>query len=373
MASSAVGTEYISDIVIGLQYGDEGKGKIVHALAKKADAYDYCVRFNGGANAGHTIYHDGKKIVTHQVPSGILFGIPCIIGDNCYVDLDKLHVELAMLQDNGINTHDMIYLSTNVHIITSEHLREDAAESAIGTTKSGIGPCARDKYGRTGMRVDMLMSFGSSDKIDSLIHAGIQIVNPAELFIKFYSTNGHHPRVLVEGAQAYGLDITHGDYPYVTSSHCLATDCLNMGINMMPTDKKGNKYKLRIWGVAKAYETYVGAKHFQPDDEPTLCKIQTVGHEFGSTTGRKRQCNYLDLSRLRKAGFLNQITHLVINKCDVLEHPDVNTFRFADVTYEAPDIECFKLFVTESMKSVPCLADKNIYFEHAADSDTVFQ
>ena len=366
-------TEYISDIVIGLQYGDEGKGKIVHALAKNVDAYDYCVRFNGGANAGHTIYHDGKKIVTHQVPSGILFGIPCIIGDNCYVDLDKLHVELAMLQANGINTNDMIYLSTKAHIITPEQLREDGAESAIGTTKSGIGPCARAKYGRTGTRVDMLMSSGAGDKVESLIHAGIQIINPTELFIKFYDTYGHHPRVLVEGAQAYGLDITHGDYPYVTSSHCLATDCLNMGINMMPTDKRGNKYKLRIWGVAKAYETYVGAKQFQPANELILNKIQEIGHEFGSTTGRKRQCNYLNLSRLRESAFLNQITHLVINKCDVLEHPDINSYRFADVMYEAPDMTTFKEFVKMNMASVPCLEDKNIYFEHAADSDTVFQ
>lgn len=365
-------TEFISDIVIGLQYGDEGKCKIVHALAKNADAYDYCVRFNGGANAGHTIYHNGKKIVTHQVPSGILFGIPCIIGDNCYVDLDKLHVELAMLQDNGIKTSDMIYLSTNAHIITEEHLREDGAESLIGTTKSGIGPCARDKYNRTGMRVDMLISTGPADKIKFNV-SGIQIVNPANLFFKFYCKNGYHPRVLVEGAQAYGLDITHGDYPYVTSSHCLATDCLNMGINMMPTDKRGNKYKLRIWGVAKAYETYVGAKHFQSDNDPILDKIQEIGNEFGSTTGRKRQCNYLDLSRLRTAAFLNQITHLVINKCDVLEHPDINTFRFADIMYEAPTMECFKLFISESMKAVPCLGDKNIYFEHAADSETVFQ
>lgn len=363
---------YTSDIVIGLQYGDEGKGKIVHALAKNSDAYDYCVRFNGGANAGHTIYHEGKKIVTHQIPSGILFGIPCIIGDNCYVDLNKLHVELAMLEANGINTHDMIYLSTKAHIITEEHLREDGAESAIGTTKSGIGPCASDKYSRKGMRVDMLMTTGAKDTIESLIHTGIQIIKPVELFMTFYKTKGRHPRVLVEGAQAYGLDITHGNYPYVTSSHCLATDCLNMGINMMPTDRHGNKYQLRIWGVAKAYETYVGAMQFQPLDDPVLNKIQEIGQEFGSTTGRKRQCNYINLARLRESAFLNQITHLIINKCDVLEHPDINVYRFADTTYEAPDMQCFKEFVKTGMDSVPCLRKENIYFEHAADSDTIF-
>lgn len=358
---------YISDIVIGLQYGDEGKGKIVHALAKNKDVYEYCIRFNGGANAGHTIYHNGVKIVTHQVPSGILFGIPCIIGDNCYVDLDKLLAELNMLQYNGITTHNMVYLSTKAHIITTEHLREDGAESVIGTTKSGIGPCARAKYGRTGMRV------GNASMVKSLMHAGIKIVEPAKLFMKYYLQNGRHPRVLVEGAQAYGLDITHGDYPYVTSSHCLATDCLNMGINMMPTDRHGNKYQLRIWGVAKAYETYVGAKQFQPIDDPILSKIQEVGQEFGSTTGRKRQCNYLNLSRLCESAFLNQVTHLVINKCDVLEHPDINTYQFADTMYKATDMTEFKEFIKTNMNSVPCLKDEHIYFEHAADSDTVFK
>lgn len=365
-------TEYVSDIVIGLQYGDEGKGKIVHALAKNKNMYEYCVRFNGGANAGHTIYHNNKKIVTHQVPSGILFGIPCIIGDNCYVDLDKLFAELITLQDNDINTKNMIYLSPKAHIITAEQLREDGSESAIGTTKSGIGPCARAKYGRSGTRVDILSS-EHAILYERLTCATIQIIEPVKLFMDYYLQNGRHPRILVEGAQAYGLDITHGDYPYVTSSHCLATDCLNMGINMMPTDNRGNKYKLRIWGVAKAYETYVGAKHFQNDTDPMLNIIQEVGNEFGSTTGRRRQCNYINLKRLCESAFLNQITHLIINKCDVLDHPRVCTFKFADSDYKASDMDGFKLYIREIVKSLPCLDDNNIYFEHAADSDTVFQ
>lgn len=367
-----ISNTYISDIVIGLQYGDEGKGKVVHALAKNANSYEYCVRFNGGANAGHTIYHNGIKIVTHQVPSGILFGIPCIIGDNCYVDLDKLLIELNMLQNNGIQTKNMLYLSSKCHIITPEHLYEDGAESLIGTTKSGIGPCARNKYARTGTRIDTLMLSNTDEKIKKIITAGIQIVNPVELFMKYYATNNRHPRVLVEGAQAYGLDITHGNYPYVTSSHCIATDCLNMGINMMPTDRKGNKYMLRIWGVAKAYETYVGAYQFQPEDDHVLNKIQEIGQEYGSTTGRKRQCNYLNLSRLRESAFLNQITHLVINKCDVLEHQVINTYKFADTDYIPQSMSEFKEFIKLSMDSVPCLKTESIYFEHAPDSDTVF-
>lgn len=363
--------EYISDIVVGLQYGDEGKGKIVHALAKKPDAYEYCVRFNGGANAGHTIYHNGKKIITHQVPSGILYGIPCIIGDNCYVDIYKLLKELTMLQENEIKTHNMIYLSPKCHVIMPKHLDEDGTETKIGTTKSGIGPCAQDKYSRNGMRIDDLGSKGHIDIIKALVNAGINIKSPTELFMNHFSKYGRHARVLVEGAQAYGLDITHGDYPYVTSSHCISTDCLNMGINMMPEDRYGNKYRLRIWGVAKAYETYVGAKYFHPVNDHILDKIQEIGQEFGSTTGRRRQCNYLHIARLKESAFLNQITHLVINKCDVLTHPEINTYRFADVTYEAKTFDEFKIFVEDTMTISPCL--EKIYFEHSADSNTVFE
>lgn len=366
--------QYTSDIVIGLQYGDEGKGKIVHALAKNPGAYEYCVRFNGGANAGHTIYHAGKKIVTHQVPSGILFGIPCIIGDNCYVDIAKLLDELKMLHDHGIKTDEgMLYISPRCNIITVEHLTEDGKDTAIGTTKSGIGPCATAKYGRRGTRIDICQDV-TLYKI--LLDAGIEIQEPNRIFMEYFKKNNRYPRLLVEGAQAYGLDITYGDYPYVTSSHCLATDCLNMaGINMHPTDCFGNIYTTRIWGVAKAYETYVGAKEFQPGDDPILVKIQQVGQEFGSTTGRKRQCNYLNLDRLYESGFVNQITHLVINKCDVLTHPEVNTFKFADRDYaHLTTLDDFTSIIRESvtggMGRLPGL--KKIYFEHSADSATEF-
>jgi len=365
---------YISDIVIGLQYGDEGKGKVVHALAKNStDAYEYCVRFNGGANAGHTIYHNGAKIVTHQVPSGILFGIPSIIGDNCYVDVNKLLAEIEVLKCHGIKTDEgMLYLSPRCHIITPEHIKVDGQDTSIGTTKSGIGPCAISKYGRTGTRIDICQDV---DLYKILLDAGIEIQEPNRLFMDYFKKNNRYPRLLVEGAQAYGLDISYGDYPYVTSSHCLATDCLNMaGINIQPVDCFGNKYTTRIWGVAKAYETYVGAKEFQPAGDKILDKIQEIGHEFGSTTGRKRQCNYLNLDRLYESGFVNQITHMVINKCDVLAHPDIKTYKFADRDYELSDIDEFTTIIRESMTGgmgkLPAL--KKIYFEYTAESSTDF-
>jgi adenylosuccinate synthase len=351
---------YTTDIVIGLQYGDEGKGKIVHMLAARG-AYDFCVRYCGGANAGHTIYHNGQKIVTHQVPSGALFGIPCIIGDNCYLDVDKLIAEMQMLSKKGFNDIKL-YVSLNAHIITSNHLEQDGKDSIIGTTKSGIGPCATSKYGRTGIKLS-----DKPDAIGKLRDIGVDCAYPVKVFMQFYHANKRHARVLVEGAQAWGLDITHGDYPYVTSSHCLATDCLNMGINMHPNDKHGNQYAVRIWGVAKAYETYVGAKKFQPDDDPVLNKIQEVGAEFGSTTGRKRQCNYLNMDVLKTAAFANQVTHVVINKCDVLQHPDINTFNY--ITSPSADKSDLASLVFTSKRQGVVALDDVTEFEQAVTEE----
>ena len=383
---------YTTHIVIGLRWGDEGKGKLVDMLAARfAKTEDisrrFCVRFNGGPNAGHTIYHEGRKVVTHQVPSGILYGMPSIIGDNCYVDIDKLKAEIQMLREHGVNllpttnkssedgtempaTHTL-YISPNAHVIQEAHRTEDAGDTRIGTTKSGIGMCARDKYSRTGRRVrDCIME---CQELEAL---GVQIRSPAKILMDYYQTYGHHAPCLVEGAQAYGLDITYGMYPYVTSSHCLASDCFNMGINMHPTDRFGNRYSVRVWGVAKAYETYVGAMEFQDPTDPNMARLQELGHEFGSTTGRARQCNYLDLDGLVKAAFVNQCTDIVINKCDVLaaagrfatrtirEHP----FAAAEVELgpiqDYPDIEAFQHAITNAISLLPAL--KSVSFEFSA-------
>ena len=333
-------THVQSDIVIGLQYGDEGKGKVVHLLAKRGrSVYDYCLRYCGGANAGHTIYHNGQKVVTHQVPSGILFGIPCIIGGNCYLDVDKLLAEVTMLREHHVNisrepgSEYQVYIDLNCHLITDAHRELDGKDTLIGTTKSGIGPCATSKYGRTGIRL-----MDSPTAIKSLNDAGIQCVSVTKLLMEFTGANRRFPRMLVEGAQAWGLDITHGVYPYVTSSHCLASDCLNVGgICLQGTDRFGNTYSTRVWGVAKAYETYVGARQFQDLVDPILDQIQEVGAEFGSTTGRKRQCNYIDLDRLAEAAFVNQVTHVVINKCDVLTDPRVDTYRTTAASFHDMD------------------------------------
>ncbi len=373
----------LSKFVVGLQFGDEGKGKIIDALAaedyrqrmgtaknlvKDYIKYDYCVRYNGGPNAGHTIYHAGKKFVTHQIPSGIIYGIPSIVCDNCFVDINKLIGEIKYLNGLGVETAGLITLSTKCNIITAEHIAEDSKDTAIGTTKSGIGQCAAAKYARTGIRICDI------DQSELKAH-GVTIADPLNIFMDFYMANGRHPRFLVEGAQAFKLDITHGTYPYVTSSHCLVSDCFNTGINFSPTDTNGNTYEMQVWGVCKAYETYVGAMKFQPEDDPVLEKIQEIGREFGATTGRKRQCNYFDITSIIRAGFANQISRLVINKLDILDHPDIKKFVIIEERGEKREYEKeeFKSVIKATLHKHRLPNLEKIYFEETAEGTTVFE
>ena len=141
----------IADIVVGLSYGDEGKGKVTHHLLKSG-GYTHCLRFNGGCNAGHTIYHKGKKFVTHHIPAGVFFGVKSIIGRGCVVNLEQFHMEIEELEANGIPAGGLVFIDVGAHIITSNHVEEDVSDKAIGTTKRGNGPAYRDKYSRTGAR-----------------------------------------------------------------------------------------------------------------------------------------------------------------------------------------------------------------------------
>lgn len=282
----------IADVVVGLQYGDEGKGKVTHHLCRTGD-YTHVLRYNGGCNAGHTIFHEGRKFVTHHIPAGVFFGIKSIIGNGCVLDPVQFFKELTELETYGVNTQGLVYIAENCHVITSEHKEEDGKDKKIGTTKRGNGPAYRDKYNRTGAlakNVPALKPF---------------LIN---LYDEFWE-NGD-VKILCEGAQGTGLDIDWGDYPYVTSSHCLTSSALLNGIP---------HYAIRdVWGVAKAYETYVGAKKFQPEQNKVLDAIQEEGQEFGATTGRVRQCNWMSLPFLKKSMRLNAVNKLVINKVDIL-------------------------------------------------------
>ena len=283
----------ITDIVIGLQHGDEGKGKVTHHLLKSGE-YTHCVRFNGGCNAGHTIYHNGVKLVTHHIPAGVFFGVTSVIGNGCVVDPVKLFEEIAYLESHGINVRDHLKIAENAHIITSLHKAQDGTDERIGTTKTGNGPAYRDKYARRGVRA------GEIPELHSFI-------------IDIYEELSGDSVILMEGAQGFWLDPDWGDYPYVTSSHTGTAAAIQNGIN--PRSIRN------VWGIIKAYETYVGKRKFQPDDA-VFDDIQRIGAEFGATTGRVRQCNWINTREVRQAIDMNGVNRLVVNKMDVLREID---------------------------------------------------
>jgi len=289
------------DVVVDLQYGDCGKGKVTHHLLREG-VYTHCLRYNGGCNAGHTIYHEGKKYITHHIPAGVFFGVRSIIGAGCVVNLEQFFREIEDLEAGGVRADGNVFIARNAHIITEKHLEEDFADKEIGTTKRGNGPAYRDKYNRCGIRAENIPALK-----DYLV----------DLYDEFY--NYPVPWILCEGAQGFGLDIDWGDYPYVTSSHCTTAGAM---LNGIPP-----KAIRRVWGVAKAYETYVGAKNFQPKSE-TFDLLQKLGDEFGATTGRPRQCNWMNINLLKKAIDINGVTDLVINKVDILREADEWGIRF---------------------------------------------
>lgn len=280
-----------ADIVVDLQYGDSAKGKVTHFLCA-TKTYTHVLRYNGGNNAGHTIFHKGQKFVTHQVPAGVFFGVKSIIGPGCVVDPKQFLAELKALEKGGIKIKGKVFVASNAHVITSAHTAEDGNESSLGTTRRGIGPAYRDKYARTGQRADQC-----------------KLLKPylVDVYKEFYS--GKPVRILAEGAQGFGLDIDWGDYPYVTSSHCTVAGALTNGLPSRAVKD--------VWGVAKIYETYVGNKHFETK-EPVFEDIRKAGEEYGATTGRSRQCNWLNLDLLEQAVRMNGVTHIVFSKMDVL-------------------------------------------------------
>lgn len=308
-----------ADVIVDLQAGDTGKGKVAHALAKN---YDMVLRYNGGSNAGHTVYHNGKKIVTHLVPIGVLFGIPSIIGLGCVVNTQKLEQEIKDLNNAGINTEGLIFVDERAHIVFYKHIEEDNLDGKIGTTKQGIGPAYRDKYNRTGMRMKDLGKSPSSL---------FQVIDTYELL-----HNKHNNwRILCEGAQGFQIDIDWGDYPYVTSSHCTVGSAI---LNGIPPHKIAD-----VIGVMKAYETYSGSKTtFQDENDPDLQKIQEAGMEFGATTGRKRKVRWLDLDGVIKALNINGVTELIINKADILEQIGVFKYVYNETLHQVSTLKEFQ-------------------------------
>src|ERR687891_1559231 len=330
-------------VIVGAQWGDEGKGKVVDLLAERADMV---IRFQGGNNAGHTIVRDGETWKFHLIPSGILYAAKtCAIGNGVVIDPRVLIDEIDNLRAHGIDVSGL-KVSANAHLIMPYHLMLDHAGEAklgkleIGTTKRGIGPCYADKAARLGIRVqDMLDEKILKKKIMAALEPKRLSLRPfardprlnlqtmsdeyltfghrLEQFIADTATLAHRALdrgkiVVFEGAQGAMLDIDHGTYPFVTSSNPVAgAACVGAGVGPKDIDE--------VWGIAKAYSTRVGSGPFPSELEDELGeRMREAGHEFGTTTGRPRRCGWVDLVALRYAARINGLTGLVVTKLDVL-------------------------------------------------------
>jgi adenylosuccinate synthase len=334
-------------VIIGTQWGDEGKGKVVDLLTEDAAMV---VRFQGGNNAGHTIVRDDEVFKFHLIPSGILHpGKICVIGNGVVVDPSILIEELESLRRRGVDVAGL-RISANAHLIMPYHVMLDTVGEAklgkleIGTTRRGIGPCYADKSARLGVRVqDLLDPKILRKKIMAALEPKQQALRPfardpkldLHAMTEEYLRYGHRLEphiadtsrlcwealdsgrsVIFEGAQATMLDLDHGTYPFVTSSNPTAgAACVGAGVG--PTDIA------EVWGVCKAYTTRVGAGPFPTElDDEVGIHLRDRGHEFGTTTGRERRCGWLDFVALRYATRLNRLSALAITKLDVLSGLD---------------------------------------------------
>jgi adenylosuccinate synthase len=335
-------------VIVGAQWGDEGKGKITDLLAERADAI---VRFQGGNNAGHTIVRNGKTWKLHLMPSGILYrGKLCVIGNGVVIDPKVLTDELDELRRRRVDTTSL-RISANAHLIMPYHLMLDHAGEAmlgklqIGTTRRGIGPCYADKAARLGIRVqDLLDEKILKKKILAALDPKRFSLRPfakdprldLQTMTEEYLTYGHRLEryiadtsrlvleqldadqlVVFEGAQGALLDIDHGTYPFVTSSNPVAgAACIGAGVGPKDIDE--------VWGVTKAYSTRVGAGPFPTELEGPLAEeLRERGGEYGTTTGRPRRVGWIDLVALRYAARINSLTALAVTKLDVLSGMEI--------------------------------------------------
>ena len=311
------------DIVLGCRCGDEGKGKVVYSLLN-SNNYNLCVRFNGSGNAGHTIYlNNDTKVVVHQLPVGILkSGVYNLISSDCLINIKKLKEEIDYVKSFNIDITGRLFISKACHIITDECIEYDKQNNTIGTTGSGIGPTYSQKMLRQGKRV--------ADYFDLFTELGVEIVDMRKFWQSDFVKNTIHD-ILLEGAQGFELDINWTNhYPYCTSSTCTISGAINTGIPI--------KNIRHIYGISKIYDTYVGNMEFQPKDNEELERIGKLGHEFGATTGRKRQCNYLNLDTLKEALLINQCNRCIINKIDILE--ELGIFKL----YHNGELKTFNTF-----------------------------
>lgn len=331
------------DVILGMQWGDEGKGKIVDYFAKN---YDVIARFQGGPNAGHTLYVDGQKIVLHQIPSGIFHEEKTnLIGNGVVLDAVTLMKECANVAAMGVNYKKNLFISERAHLILPTHRALDKASELskgnekIGSTLKGIGPAYMDKTGRNGLRVGNLLdksfttdyiklrmkhqrlldNFNFQEDINAWEE---EFFEALEFLREFKIVNGEYfinekiqkgQRILAEGAQGSMLDVDFGTFPFVTSSNTISAGvCTGLGI-------APQKIK-EVFGISKAYCTRVGSGPFPTElHDETGELLRKTGNEFGSTTGRPRRCGWIDLVALQFACMINGVTQIIMTKADILD------------------------------------------------------
>ena len=332
-------------VVVGAQWGDEGKGKLVDVLAERAD---WVVRYQGGANAGHTVHIGGHSFVLHQIPSGIMHaGVRCAIGNGVVLDPDTLFTEIDELVRDGVDVEGRLYVSDRAHLVLPHHKLldcESAASRVIGTTGRGIGPAYEDKVARRGIRVldlrhpdrlrellgrsiehanNQLAAFGSAKRAD--LDATVELLERLaprllpladDVGLAVHRAQRSRAAVLLEGAQGSLLDVDHGTYPFVTSSSTTSGGAAT-GVGIGPGTIDA------VLGVVKAYTTRVGNGPLPTElDEPLASRVRELGHEFGATTGRARRCGWFDAVVVRYAARVNGLTGLAVTKLDVLDTLD---------------------------------------------------
>ncbi|MDI6840082.1 MAG: adenylosuccinate synthase [bacterium] len=316
-------------VIVGTQWGDEGKGRVIELFAKDADVV---ARYNGGANAGHTIYVGGDRLVFHIIPSGIIYPHTiCIIGNGVVIDPEVLIKEIKTAKSKGINIEHRLFISDKAHLVMPYHKLRDDKDGLLGTTRMGIGPCYEDKYARRGIRVaDLLYPEVFKEKLKNnlkeypslkLDKIYVQYKSFSDFIIPFITDTStllnqwidKGKEVILEGAQGLLLDVDHGTYPFVTSSNPQAgAACCGLGIGPTKIDE--------VIGVTKAYTSRVGngplptrmTKEFENI-------VREMGQEYGATTGRPRRCGWLDAVLVGKALKVNDIKKIVITKLDVLD------------------------------------------------------
>jgi adenylosuccinate synthase len=315
-----------ADIVVGLAWGDEAKGKVTNQLASREVGgkkyYDFVARWNGGSNAGHTIYVGDNCYKTHIIPCGVFHGIKSIIGPNCVLHPESFYKELDMISSAGFDT-SLVKVSPNTHIVTDNHIDEDkrTLSKKLGTTSRGIAPAYSAKAARVGLLAKDVLEY------DHIWDGNI------------------HGNILCEGAQGIWLDINKGIYPYVTSSETLPYSACSIGFPTQVID--------RVYGAAKIYDTRSGEDPLFPStllNDPILKSIADVGEEYGVTTGRRRKVNWLDLNRLISAINISGSTDVIINKCDILQEVGVYKLFYNEELLDFSGIEDITKFVEERIR-----------------------